>query len=109
MPKKLLHEMWFDDQTRLWLTCDHDSCLLELAVQRDTESEVIEVEILRQATDPWGLAIGPPLLIHSEHIRCRPGPTPGWLQGQAWLPSRFATPHHRSCYFRIRQVKQKVN
>lgn len=108
MNKKLLRETWFDELTRLWLTCDDDSCLLEVAVKRVTTPEVVEIEILQQAKDPRGLAIGPSLVIHREPIHCESGPNEGWLSGRCWLPSRFASPHIRNCYFRIVDSKPEV-
>ena len=98
---KLLRETWFDEGTRLWVTCDTESCLLEVSVKNKKNVELVQVEVLQQAKDSRGLAIGPALVIHRERVRCEVGGSASWLSGRAWLPSRFACPHIRNCYFRI--------
>lgn len=105
MVQKLLLESWFDQRTRLWVTCDHDSCLLEVSVKREVagESGLVEVEILQQAKDPRGLAIGPALVVHRQRIECGAPDPHNWRSGRAWLPSRFANASIFGCYFRVHQ------
>jgi len=101
MKRKTFQEGWFDQHTRLRLTWDDDSCLAELSLQSEQANREIELQILQQAKDPRGLAVGPALILHRESIHCRQEHDPHWLVGRAWLPSRFASPHIRNCYFRI--------
>ena len=92
---------WHDEVgTDLVLTMDSSSCLIEVLVA-ELELQEIKLEILQQATDPLGLAIGPTVQIYQVKLNCDFLPIAKQSLARCWLPSHLVFPGIRDCYFRV--------
>jgi hypothetical protein len=106
MNRNIVRGHWFGSRTRLTVTADGDSCLLEIAVRlalercRRLQGIVIHIEICQQAKDNRGLPQGPVMVIQRVPIHCRGDEDSAWLAGKVWLPSRFAMLPIKDLYFR---------
>ncbi|MEM7784815.1 MAG: hypothetical protein AAF623_15805 [Planctomycetota bacterium] len=110
-----LQSQWYDsDGNQIHLVCDHHGCLIEVVTARpkisfdelsttepyqDSKNQIVsfQLEILQQATDSKGLAIGP-LHVVFLHVFQATGLD---NRHQFWLPSFLSRQKLKSCYFRL--------
>lgn len=94
-------QVWHDDHgLELTVTRDATSCLIEVMVPAQELSE-LTLEILQQAVDQRGLAIGPAICLHRETLTCDYLPMARRSVGRCWLPSHLVFSGLEECYFRI--------
>ena len=78
MAEHLICETWHDDfGTRLNLTCDHASCLVELVLPLSRHQHV-RIDVLQRPRDSRGVAVG-----------------------RFWLPPGLNGKTARNCFFRV--------
>ncbi len=104
MSSELLRETWHDSNNlNLLLTCEGDSCLAEVTMPQ-RRGPAIDVDVLLQPRDRRGLAVGSPIVAHSQQVHMQPLPDHRHSIGRFWLPSGLSQESARNCYFRVRPV-----
>ena len=97
-------ETWYDDQgSLLAVTCDDQSCLVELTVET-REERTLALEIVQVARDQRGLPRGCPTIVYQRQLATEPLPGKAQSVARCWLPRGFQKETLRNYYFRIRSV-----
>ncbi len=105
MTTRLLRETWHDDaDLHLLLTCEGDSCLAEITMPIN-RGNTVNVDVLLQPKDSHGLAVGTPIVAHSQSVSFQTFPERQRSVGRFWLPSGLSQESARNCYFRVRAVE----
>ncbi len=105
MTSVLLRETWHDNNDlNLLLTCEGDSCLAEVTMPSQ-RGAAIDVDVLLQPRDRRGLAVGSPIVAHTQQVHMQPLPDHRHSIGRFWLPSGLSQESAKNCYFRVRPVK----
>lgn len=104
MSTPLLRETWHDNNDLiLLLTCEGDSCLAEITMP-SRRGPAVDVDVLLQPRDRRGLAVGSPIVAHSQQVHMQPLPDHCHSIGRFWLPSGMSQESAQKCYFRIRHI-----